>query len=144
MTALSPLEHARLVKVLGLLGSAHAGERAAAGLKAHNLLAERGLVWRDVVRPATAASADPDNPKAARRAMYPERSGPPEPVELLSEHQREAWLLLASGFPWDDWKRTFLGSIRARRESLTHSQKEKLRECRRMTTAWRAERERAA
>ena len=35
----------RLVKLCGMLGSAHDGERAAAGLKADQLLRENGLRW---------------------------------------------------------------------------------------------------
>jgi hypothetical protein len=39
----------RLIKLLGMLGSAHDGERAAAGLKAHQLIRRHGLQWSDVV-----------------------------------------------------------------------------------------------
>lgn len=39
----------RLVKLLGLLASSHDGERAAAGLKADQLIRERGLQWTDVI-----------------------------------------------------------------------------------------------
>jgi hypothetical protein len=40
----------RLIKLLGMLGSAHDGERAAAGLKAHEFIKRRGLCWADVIR----------------------------------------------------------------------------------------------
>jgi hypothetical protein len=46
---LDPQTADRLIKILGLLGSVHAGERAVAGLKASQLLRERGLQWRDVI-----------------------------------------------------------------------------------------------
>jgi hypothetical protein len=39
----------RLAKLCGMLGSAHDGERAAAGLKADQLVRELGLTWRDVI-----------------------------------------------------------------------------------------------
>jgi hypothetical protein len=39
----------RLVKILGLLGSAHAGEQLAAVNRANALLAEAGLSWREVL-----------------------------------------------------------------------------------------------
>ena len=39
----------RLVKLLGMLGSNHDGERAAAALKANALMREHGLVWSDVI-----------------------------------------------------------------------------------------------
>ena len=47
----------RLIKLLGMLGSAHDGERAAAGLKAHELLRHHGLTWADILlaTPATPA-----------------------------------------------------------------------------------------
>jgi len=39
----------RLAKLLGLLGSAHAGERDAAGLAAHRLVRERDLTWPEII-----------------------------------------------------------------------------------------------
>jgi hypothetical protein len=39
----------RLAKILGRLGSEHAGERASAGLKAHELIKSMGLQWSDVI-----------------------------------------------------------------------------------------------
>jgi hypothetical protein len=39
----------RLVRVLGMLGSAHAGERDAAALMATRMLKEAGLTWYDVL-----------------------------------------------------------------------------------------------
>jgi hypothetical protein len=40
----------RLIKLLGLLASPFEGERAAAGLKATELLRARKLTWGDVIR----------------------------------------------------------------------------------------------
>jgi hypothetical protein len=42
----------RLTKILGLLGSSHDGERAAAAAKADALVRGAGLTWRDVVMPS--------------------------------------------------------------------------------------------
>ena len=39
----------RLAKLLGLLGSTHAGERDAAGLAAHRLVRERDLTWPEIL-----------------------------------------------------------------------------------------------
>ena len=39
-----------LLKCLGLLGSDHAGERAAAGLKADQILRANDLTWSDLIR----------------------------------------------------------------------------------------------
>jgi hypothetical protein len=49
MNRLGPEAVERLIKLLGLLGSAHGGERAAAGLKAHEFLKRLGLTWADVI-----------------------------------------------------------------------------------------------
>jgi hypothetical protein len=38
-----------IIKLLGMLGSDHAGERAAAGLKADQFIRQLGVTWRDVV-----------------------------------------------------------------------------------------------
>jgi hypothetical protein len=49
MDRLDPDALERLIKLLGMLGSAHDGERAAAGLKAHEFLKRHGLQWSDVI-----------------------------------------------------------------------------------------------
>ena len=49
MTALDQPTAERLVKLLGLLGSDHAAERASAGAKANELIRSRGLTWTQVV-----------------------------------------------------------------------------------------------
>jgi hypothetical protein len=49
MDQLGPDALERLVKLLGMLGSAHDGERAAAGLKAHQLIHRFGLQWADII-----------------------------------------------------------------------------------------------
>ena len=53
MTRLDPQSVTRLVKLLGMCGSAHAGERSVAALKADKLVRECGLTWHDVVRVPT-------------------------------------------------------------------------------------------
>jgi hypothetical protein len=42
----------RLVRLLGMLGSAHDGEVATAGRKADRLIRERGLNWSQIIAPA--------------------------------------------------------------------------------------------
>jgi hypothetical protein len=49
MDRLAPDALERLIKLLGMLGSAHDGERAAAGLKAHDLIRRHGLTWSDIL-----------------------------------------------------------------------------------------------
>ncbi len=55
MMTLSPAERTRLVNILGMLGSEHAGERASAAWLAAKLVRDRGLSWSDVV-PSPAGS----------------------------------------------------------------------------------------
>jgi hypothetical protein len=64
MSTLLPSERLHLAKLLGMLGSNHAGERDAAGLAAHRLVQKRGITWFDVVvqppLPETDPYTDPD------------------------------------------------------------------------------------
>jgi hypothetical protein len=48
---LSPVERTKLAKMLGMLGSDHAGEREAAAHAATSFLKARGLCWEDVLSP---------------------------------------------------------------------------------------------
>jgi hypothetical protein len=70
---LAPADRSRLVAMLGMLGSAHAGERDAAGLAATRLLRDRGLTWADIVLPGapSAPSAGDWRQQAAEAARYP-------------------------------------------------------------------------
>lgn len=60
-TGLSGADRERLAKLCGMLGSAHDGERAAAGLLASRLLREKGLRWDDVIG-STPAPLPPPRP----------------------------------------------------------------------------------
>lgn len=53
--ALEPHDADRLIKLLGMCGSSHAGERASAALKADTLVRSLGLTWRDVIMIAAPA-----------------------------------------------------------------------------------------
>ncbi len=55
MTTLSPAERTRLVGILGMLGSEHAGERASAALLAAKLVRDHNLSWSDVVLSVTSS-----------------------------------------------------------------------------------------
>jgi hypothetical protein len=62
-----PLDHEaveRLIKLLGMLGSAHDGERAAAGLKAHEFIKARGLCWADLICLPIVAHGEHDDREA--------------------------------------------------------------------------------
>jgi hypothetical protein len=73
---LDPRNLERLVKLLGMLGSNHDGERAAAALKANALVREHGLVWSDVIptphadhRPNNAGAENQDDQTIGWRTM---------------------------------------------------------------------------
>ena len=57
----------RLSRILGLLGSDHDGERAAAGLAAHKLVQACGVTWWELLAP--------------RRAAPPEMQRPADPLQ---------------------------------------------------------------
>lgn len=55
----------RLAKLCGMFGSAHAGERAAAAAKAHDLIRSLRLTWFDVIAPPPAISRRRREPDSA-------------------------------------------------------------------------------
>ena len=86
----------RLVDVLGLLGSEHAGERAAAALVASRLLGKAGLAWDDVLVNRTGEPASASKPKRSSGAgnlaadqelceLHADRLGPWEQRFVLSQ-----------------------------------------------------------
>jgi hypothetical protein len=93
----------RLGKLLGLLGSTHDGEVAAAGRAAHRLIREAGLTWPDVLTP-------PPRPLPK----------PPAGRASLIVECRSRWTFLS------DWERGFVTSI-ARRPP--HRLSDKQAEC---------------
>jgi hypothetical protein len=48
-SAVKPATLTKLTRVLGMLGSDHAGERASAALAAHKMVASLGVSWRDLL-----------------------------------------------------------------------------------------------
>jgi hypothetical protein len=129
MTLVNPDDARRLRSCLALLASDNEGERLAALNAVGRLLDKSGMTFVDLA---------PAGPKALRRTMYPEPGGPPSPVRPLCDHQRTAWLLLASSYPWDGWQRKFLTDMRRAPSPISPKQEAKLRECRRLADEWRA------
>jgi hypothetical protein len=60
MNALPATSRTKLAKLLGMLGSDHAGERDAAALAAHRLVTAAGLTWKQVVTPPPIEKKLPD------------------------------------------------------------------------------------
>jgi hypothetical protein len=75
---LTPAFADKLVKVLGMLGSAYDGEVAAAGRRAHSMLQAEGLTWDDVIVPAAPRSEQPQRPpRRWRRGVSPSDTAAP-------------------------------------------------------------------
>jgi hypothetical protein len=70
VTAAAPLSSTlvdKLAKVLGMLGSVHDGEVAAAGRRANAMVKDAGLSWGEVIAPAAPALP----PRRWRRVVSP-------------------------------------------------------------------------
>jgi hypothetical protein len=83
------VELQKLIKILGLLGSNHPGERAAAALKAVELLQSLNLTWEDVILPSQGLIPAPKTSIAQKIAILQSN------VHLLNE-----------------WERKFVGNVR--------------------------------
>jgi hypothetical protein len=94
---LTPALASKLVKVLGLLGSAFDGEITAAGRKAHSMLQDAGLIWDDVIVPA---APRPEQPRLSSRRWR-------RPVSPSDS----AALCLQWPEVLDDWETRFCRSI---------------------------------
>src|SRR5687767_12283048 len=106
---LAPADAAKLTKLLGMLGSDHDGEVAAAGRAANRLLKAHGLTWSDVITPAPQSATLP--------AVWRE-----------PEHWLDAvgLCLVLPDAPLSSWDRKFLISISQRDADLTEKQQAQL------------------
>lgn len=100
---LSPTFADKLVKVLGMLGSAFDGEVAAAGRRAHAMLKDAGLMWSDVIVPA---APKPEPPRRPQRRWH--RPAPPSDTATLCLQ----WSEVLTG-----WEVDFYRSIVGRRRT---------------------------
>jgi len=87
----------RLVNVLGMLGSSHAGERDAAGLAAHRIVRGAGLTWDALVTvPRVERQSEP----------------PPPPRDPPAMDWRELARRCAANPSWlTEWERVFLAGL---------------------------------
>lgn len=99
---MTPGERDKLVRVLGMLGSTHDGERAAAGRLATKLLKTAGRTWDEVVI---------DNSRPAATAAGSEITRRTSAMAVCAGHQSAL----------TEWEARFLASIR-RRRTLTERQ----------------------
>ena len=93
---MNPEIRRKLVGILGMLGSGHDGERAAAGLLATKLLKSAGLTWGDII---------PDRP------MVPA----PRPSHPAPRWRATAAFCRERDWQLTEWERLFLESISTRR-----------------------------
>jgi hypothetical protein len=106
MSVLDPRDADRFGKIIGLLGSNHDGERAAAALKATEFLRARQLGWPDVaemLKPAPVLYA-------------------PIPGRAPRCHQVDARQCLASGFAWKPHEADFLRQMTTQRQKPSERQ----------------------
>src|SRR3954470_1367431 len=101
--SLTPAFADKLVKVLGLLGSVHDGEVAAAGRRADAMVKGAGLSWGDVIAPAAPRSEQPQRPQ--RRWRRP--TSPSDTAALCLQ-----WPEVLTG-----WETDFCRSIVGRRQT---------------------------
>ena len=107
--ALDCADRQRLARVLGMLGSDHAGERDAAGLAATRILRDRGITWAQVLEP----------PRWQERLPREPPQTPPERSDIA--------VALSAFDRLTEWERGFVVSLRARHR-ISPRQAEILRE----------------
>ena len=111
----------RLIKLLGMLGSAHDGERAAAGLKAHEFIKRRGLCWADVIRLPISVSGD----SSSRDTDFDHATGWRQRREFCLRHVHR---LSAKELGFLDSLRTWRGPLTERQQIWLDSIHARLRE----------------
>jgi hypothetical protein len=87
----------RLAAILGMLGSEHQGERAAAALQAEAFRRKHGLTWAELLKPVVlnipARQPEPPAPPPTPRAPEPTAWVPPEPsMWAVWETWRQLWV----------------------------------------------------
>ena len=109
---LLPDRRDRLIRLCGMLGSAHDGERANAARMADKLVREAGLTWHNVI-----ATPPPAQPTArAWRPAPPAPAAPPSYPAPGIGHADVARGILARRRAWlTAWEAGFLESLTTRR-----------------------------
>ena len=93
MTAPSDTDRVRLAKLLGMLGSDHAGERASAGAAAHRLIKSLGSTWQQILAPPP-PPPPPDLWKTVLiQALSQAASLTPIEYEFLMGLTKQVWLI---------------------------------------------------
>ena len=100
---MTPAEREHLARILGMLGSEHAGERAAAGLQAEAFRKKHGLTWAELLAlPPVEVVAEPAwEPKPHPTDPEPPQWNPSTPIP-------PEWLSPRPG----PWKRRWYKSVK--------------------------------
>jgi hypothetical protein len=115
MPQLLEKDHSRLVKLLGLTGSDHDGERANAAQLANRLVTGLGMTWADVItRPALAAPRSAASPWTGNDVNPWRPQARKHEVDIGKQHQLLARALLQTGHRWTEWERGFLTNMTTR------------------------------
>ena len=116
MNTLDIASSTRLVRLLGMLGSAHDGEVVTAGRMADKLVRERGLTWAQVIMP---------EPPAPSYTAYPPPFDPAtEPPETAAEwRQLAAWLVRNFGDELRSHEHKFVDEMKLWRGLPTEKQR---------------------
>ena len=100
MSDLTTAERQRLARILGMVGSEHAGERAAAGLKAEEFRKKHGLTWAEML------AQPPLRPEPPPRDTAKEAAEPPAAAHRDPRAYDPAWdqpgLQAAPGMTWGE------------------------------------------
>ena len=121
MKHLTKQEAERLVRICGMLGSNHIGERASAATMADELVRKAGLTWSDVISNSTSSSSSSWNtPSRARPCPQNDCSdlSVEELIDLAVRAYDDVWM--------SPWERKFVMGVCGCR-SLTDKQLAKLR-----------------
>ena len=130
-----------MVQLLGMLGSDHDGERAAAALHANRLLRNAGMTWNDLLDGADRYQEGYQQgfQDAAEKAMALHQEQQEEVERLrqqmqaggsgwmpagIGAHQDAARACLAAPVRWTPWEVEFLESMQFRFGSLSEKQTE--------------------
>lgn len=111
------LDRSKLSKLLGLLGSSHDGERAAAALKADQMVRRAGTTWANVLTPNPVRLPPP----GGIPGWIEPRDGPHAVSLLLDDPRHRACL--------NTFERDVLTNLRRRGEPYTRRQSEILWQC---------------
>lgn len=98
------LDRTKLAKLLGMLGSAHDGEIAAAGRKANALVKAAGITWEEAIKPVVDV-----------QVVTVEVESSPDPRTLARE-------IFESGFPLETRENAFVRDMLRQVSRFTPSQ----------------------